>query len=507
MVPRVVLAVYAVLFLFFATAGPARALHEEGTVISVAPEATLPVSGTRVTLRVRVRDASGQMVRRAEDVAVTVTRTAQPIEGSTESNPKYQELPLAPLSVLSVTPDELRAAIELPSGPEAVVTVLATLDAGTEHEIKTTTTIRKNSTFSTLRFPGLRATPSQEPVGVKVPVVASVPLPVPLVAERVGRTVGVGATAVAATTTLAGLLSLIPDLGFMLQHAGLFLSSMFSVRRKRAGWGTVIDSATGRPVARAVVLLLDAAALKVRASVIAGSNGVFAFAPPPGVYHVQARAPGYRFPAQRSPPAPVNPRMVVYQGEPLTVTEETLRSPPQLLIPLDRSMELSRIARASLRAVRAFQRIALRVAPLAFLAGIAWNTLFVLWYPSWLAWTLEIVYILLFLVHLRTTMRRRLSYGQTLERSSKEAIPLVSVRVYDNASNRLIQTVVSDASGRFFLFLPTGVYTVIAEKEEFEPAEDTVVVGKRVGAGVLGGDIFLRRVPASPAPVPPAGAF
>ena len=103
----------------------------------------------------------------------------------------------------------------------------------------------------------------------------------------------------------------------------------------------------------------------------------------------------------------------------------------------------------------------------------------------------EILYLLLFLVHLRVTLRRHRGYGRVIEAQSKHPLSMARISAYDNMTNRLSQSTVSDWSGRFFLFLHAGVYTVVASKAGFQTIEETLAVSKGLGAESFGSDLFL----------------
>lgn len=455
---------------------PAGAVHEQGASIVLETPSAEVLPGAEVRFSVQVRSASGLVLPNASAVSLAVTRTVRSVGGpQLYLQPKFQDLALAALTVESRTPTEVHALVRTPNVPDAVVTVSAVLDRGTPHERQATIDLVTTLTHS---LPTTTPTPAIARARAAIVKV----LPPPVVPERTATTTSITSSVLAVLTGLVSAVSFaFPTVVFGVQNAAALVAGIVTVRRRRTDWGQVVESATGRPVGHAVLFLTHVPEQKIRATVVAGENGEFAFAPPPGSYTIQVRAPGYAFPARRHLPPPRDPRARLYVGEPFTVTEKTLENPPQFLIPLDRTLGIVEEPPPH-GVVNILQRLLWRLAPLFFIAGFGWNTLVLLWYPSTLHLSLEILYVLLSLLFLRVVFRRRRSYGRVVDATTRVAIPLALVRAYENLTNRLVQTVVTDRQGRYFLFLPVGTYTLTAEKRGYAGGEETIAITGGAGA-------------------------
>ncbi|MEO6078050.1 MAG: carboxypeptidase-like regulatory domain-containing protein, partial [Candidatus Andersenbacteria bacterium] len=106
--------------------------------------------------------------------------------------------------------------------------------------------------------------------------------------------------------------------------------------------------------------------------------------------------------------------------------------------------------------------------------GGAINTYLLLIQSGWLNIAFEILYLLLFCFKLYILLSHQRGVGSVLDRASRKTLDLSIVRLYDAATNRIVQTRVTNKNGRFFILAPRGSYTVSVSK----PGYKTLLIDK-----------------------------
>lgn len=453
--------------------------------------------GQRVPIHVRVLDGVGTPLPRAPEVHLRVVRTARSAaDAPVHGQPHFQELPAADLRVVSSQPTDVVAMVTMPKEPDALVTIAGVLDADTPRAVQNTLTI-----LGVVRLDPVPRSATPTPVSVQAIHAFSRVVPPPPLPKRLAivTTIMVGSGIVG--TSLLELLALIPDIRFLLYQSLVVATSVvIRGRRKTAEWGVVVESSLYRPIARGLVHLFSAADGKIRYTVPTSRDGHFAFLPRPGQqYHILVRAPGYVYPARRQLPDMVEPGRPRYHGEQFLVTESTLQSPPGYLVVVDRGESVPRFHALVSRGTQIFRGVGAKALPLLVVAGWLWNTLVLFWFPTVTTAALEVLYTCVFLLHLRVLLTRAPCYGEVLEAEGRRPVSLALVRAYDNASNRLVQTSVTDQKGRFFLFLPTGIYTLAVVKDGYGPVEDTIANSRERGSSVVTQTLLLPQRATTPA--------
>ncbi|MEX2054881.1 MAG: carboxypeptidase-like regulatory domain-containing protein, partial [Candidatus Andersenbacteria bacterium] len=99
-----------------------------------------------------------------------------------------------------------------------------------------------------------------------------------------------------------------------------------------------------------------------------------------------------------------------------------------------------------------------------FLAGALLNTVLVFMAPRPLYLVIEITYIALVIIKIALEVRIRPAYGQVRDAITHVPLDLAVVRLFEQGTNRLIMTRVTNNQGKFFALPPAGTYTVTISK-------------------------------------------
>lgn len=225
--------------------------------------------------------------------------------------------------------------------------------------------------------------------------------------------------------------------------------------------GKVVHHKTGQPLSGAVVQVFDGSG-KLKRTEKTNAQGVFATFFPAGDYTLVVRMDGYSFaPAASKALAP--PDGMIYTGGKISVKQEN--QPLAIVVPMKPTTEqISNLRVSSLHAWQAIQHWGRVLTWPLFLAGALLNSVLVFMSPGWLYLLVEVTYIGLILVKIGLELRMRPAYGQVRDAITHVPLDLSVVRLFDERSNRLIMTRVTNNQGKFFALPPSGTYTITVTK-------------------------------------------
>lgn len=241
------------------------------------------------------------------------------------------------------------------------------------------------------------------------------------------------------------------------------LAALF--RRKRKKWGVIYNSLTKQPVDLAIVRLYDNSTKKLVQSRVTDKFGRYTFIAPAGKYYLTVTKPKFDFPSSilQDKKEDVN-YLDLYHGELIDVNEDGIVI--TLNIPLDPQENFQPakklIFQYYLRKIQyaaAFSAIPLAAVSLAVSPGVFTFTLF-------------IFHCLLFMLFRRLGYQRPpKSWGVIYDKTNKSPIGRAITRIYDKKYNKLLETRVTDAKGRYAFLVDNNVYYLTTEKIGYKPEE------------------------------------
>lgn len=249
----------------------------------------------------------------------------------------------------------------------------------------------------------------------------------------------------------------------------------FLSRRKRQGWGTVYNSATRVPIGLATVRLIDTATNRPAATKVTDKDGRFAFTPKAGTYRLEAVKPGFVFPSvSLQDVSEDGPFTDLYHGTLIRAAAdgETLT----FNLPMDPFGEVTDEPRVLLsgRNKKSLARGLAMVGP--FLSAVS------------LAVSPKLPMLLLFLFQLFLyQLFKRLaeppkpkSQGTLYDIDTRAPIAQGIVRVLSLPYQKVLETQLTDARGRYSFQVGAGRYALTAtkpgyQKTETEPIDFTAI--------------------------------
>lgn len=225
--------------------------------------------------------------------------------------------------------------------------------------------------------------------------------------------------------------------------------------------GKVVHYRTGEPIAGAQVLIYGQDG-KLRATERTTEQGFFATFFPAGQYTLDVRAEGFAFgPTTVKFAAPSD--SIIYTGGQLNVKDAN--QPLPIIVPLKPTAgEVSSLNAQFLHVWQTTQRLGRALSWPLFLTGAGLNTLLVFFSPRLLYLVIEIMYVLLIIVKVVLEVRVKPAYGQVRDAITHVPLDLAVVRLFEQGTNRLVMTRVTNNQGKFFALPPSGIYTITVSK-------------------------------------------
>lgn len=283
--------------------------------------------------------------------------------------------------------------------------------------------------------------------------------------------------AIASTAILASSFNLLSFLQYLFTSPLLLFG-----RRKRKAFGVVYNAATKLPIDLATVRLFKLsekdtdpmAPGRLLQSRVTNKKGQYAFLVQPGRYRLQITKPGFVFPSVFAAERTKDDKYLdVYHGEVIEATGNNAAISAN--IPVDPSGVGPLHEPAAIiwkRRLRILQRI-LAVGGVIVSFGI------MVLQPSYVTLGIFIVQIVLYFFTKRlATPSKPNNWGIVYDEKTHKPLANAVARIFDPTYNKLLETQVTDSSGRYSFFLgPNEYYAVFQKKgyneEEYRPIDYT----------------------------------
>ena len=257
---------------------------------------------------------------------------------------------------------------------------------------------------------------------------------------------------------LATMVSLVDRMTRSVQQRGASLAG----DNQPAARGRVIHYRTGEAVAGAQVLVYSQDG-KLKSSERTNNRGEFSTLFPAGQYTIAVQATGFAFAPAAGGGMMKPDGGVLYTGGTLTVQDGS--RPLTITIPLKPiGQEISTGRTRLLHFWQALQKGSRTLSWPVFLLGAMLNTVLIFWVPTILYLVVELSYVGLVIVKVALEVRVRPAYGLVRDAITHVPLDLAVVRLYEQGTNRMIMTRVTNNQGKFFALPPASTYTVTVTK-------------------------------------------
>lgn len=229
---------------------------------------------------------------------------------------------------------------------------------------------------------------------------------------------------------------------------------------KRKKWGVVYNSLSKMPVDLSIVRLVRADNKLTVQSKVTDKYGRFAFIPRDGTYLLQVVKPGYTFPTQTVTVSEDAGYSDVYHGEPIV-------TPPVRMIinnvPLDPATVIDTPQAVLWKAVGK------RFRDFLGFSGIPLGAIVFAVTPSVVTGSLFVGQVAIYVIFRRLAHTAKpKSWGMVYDARIRRTVPGVVVRIFEKKFNKLLETQVTDATGKYGFLVRRNVYYITAEKKGYK---------------------------------------
>jgi uncharacterized repeat protein (TIGR01451 family) len=301
-------------------------------------------------------------------------------------------------------------------------------------------------------------------------------------------TPAVAATSAIATTAAVGFA------GFA--RYGLFLITQpiaLLDRRRRKGYGVVYNAGSKMPVDLAIVRLLDAQGEKQVATRVTDRAGRYLFLAPPGAYKIELRKEGFSFPPSRNfAEAADGPYLDVQLTKDLVTKDGAIAKN----LPMEPTGDLRPASQVIADQGRMrYQWALVAIGPSMAMAEYVAT-------PK-LEQTLALaLHLLLFYVFTRIARAKKPKRWGTIRGADGKPLKQAVVRVVESDYNKILDSQVTDAKGRYAFLVGQNRYFVTAEHSGHQPIKtDVMDFTKAPEPAVIARDIELKPAPAVSPPI------
>ncbi len=266
----------------------------------------------------------------------------------------------------------------------------------------------------------------------------------------------VAGAAAAGTAASIGFAPFLNYLRFLFTQPALLFK-----RRRRRGWGVIYNSLTKLPVELMTIRLLSQEGRMIQ-SHVTDKEGRFAFFPAPGFYRLEINHPQFKFPSDFLGALKEDGSYLdIYHGEVIEVKEKGAII--TVNVPLDPVGAERPIGRLLWQLTWRRLQHSLSIGSLV-VAGI-----FLIWVPSWLTAGLAAVQVIFYFLFRRLALPPRpKSWGVIYDEKTRSPLYQAIARIFDKQYNKLLETQVADARGRYSFLVGRNEYYVTYEKNGYQ---------------------------------------
>ncbi len=236
----------------------------------------------------------------------------------------------------------------------------------------------------------------------------------------------------------------------------------FLFRRRRKKWGIVYNSLTKQPVDLAIVRLYKKENAQLIQSRVTDKIGRYSFLVDIGRYYIVVTKPRFDFPTKYLKKENKDAKYLdLYHGQPIEITKR--QSSIAYNIPIDPQEKVMTAGRIIvIKYLRKLQYIvAFSAVPLALISVII--------SPGWLTFGFLGIHFLLFVLFYRLGFKKApKSWGKVFDKLSKKPVKNAVVRIYDRKYNKLLETRITDSTGRYSFLVNNNIYYLTVDKSGYQ---------------------------------------
>jgi hypothetical protein len=291
----------------------------------------------------------------------------------------------------------------------------------------------------------------------------------------------------AITVVLAGAIPLITWLDFLPFLRLLFLQPLMLLGwRKRAKWGLVYNALNKLPIDLATVRLISLETNRVVQSKVTDGKGRFIFMVNPGKYRLEVQKGSFVFPSKFLEGYKSDGQKVdIYHGETIEVLKPASITATIPLDPLGAQKKPLRLV---------WEKIGRKLQVVISWSGILITAASLYISPKWYIAALLVAHVGFYLIFRRLAMPPKpKNWGIISDDSSKAPISRVIARLFNSQFNKLVDTQITNADGKYYFMAGDAKYYITYEHKEYHPQKTDIIDLEGKDADVLTVDVKLKK--------------
>ncbi|MEK7072942.1 MAG: carboxypeptidase-like regulatory domain-containing protein, partial [Patescibacteria group bacterium] len=295
-----------------------------------------------------------------------------------------------------------------------------------------------------------------------------------------------------------GIPTLFNFLGLLLTQPALLFA-----RKEKKGYGTIFNALSKLPIDLAIVRIRDQNTNRILQTKVTDRLGRYVFFLNPGAFAVEVTKQGYVHPSTYLSGKTEDVAYTdLFAASNLSLSENTRLAKNIPLDPLESQKTPSAITRTLIlrRLQYAFALTGPIVSVVAFMIT-----------PTLLAGALLIIQIIFFVLFRRLAYKKPpKSFGIVRDEATGKPIKNAVIRIFETTYNKLLETQVTDARGRYAFLVGQSRYYVTAQAVGYTPVSTEPIDFSSVAkGGLVAKDVVLRQgselafTPVTPPQQPP----
>lgn len=276
-------------------------------------------------------------------------------------------------------------------------------------------------------------------------------------------------TMVLISTQSFSAITILPKLNFF-QYLKVFLPFLIAQRAPRKDFsGLIYDAITSKSIPFAVIRAINIENGKVSQTQVSDIDGRYGLLLQPGTYIIEVQHQDYEFPVLDKNISAVQNDNNSYFGGKLKITNETAVN---LNIPLNPRVANKRLSINKVRSLIINSSIFKLTQNLYFIYTIFLFSIFMLLSEfNWITLSIVIYYGVFTLMHLISNIKRLpKTWGRVVNALTRSSIKNIFIKFY-SSEGKLIDSKITDETGRFQLFLNDGDYFALVQSPNYKIAK------------------------------------
>jgi len=289
------------------------------------------------------------------------------------------------------------------------------------------------------------------------------------------------------TVVSIGAITLISWLDFLPLLRLLFLQPLMLLGwRKREKWGLVYNSLNKLPIDLATVRLISLETNRVIQSKVTDTKGRFLFMVDQGKYRLEVQKNSFIFPSKFLEGYKSDGQKVdIYHNEPIEVLKPASITANVPLDPVGAQKKPLRLV---------LEKFGRKLQVVLSWIGIIVTAASLYISPKWYIVALLVLHIVLFLIFRRLAVPPKpKNWGIVYDDTNKAPVGRVVARLFNSQFNKLVDTQITDSSGKYYFMAGDGKYYVTYEHKEYHPEKTDIIDLAGKDAEVITVDVKLKK--------------